>query len=394
MDELVTAKNKCGRIIRLALSLVNGCVAAYITVHYEGENPMLLLMLLVDAAIVLEHALLSRGKALTYTLLGSALYFNNSTIYLILYSIYRLSLFDLTGGRVDLHRGVFIFSILICIMLTIALGSIKDKLKETINARSTMLQVYFPLVSLGIMLSNVLTMSNLQHDMLSRKMELCIYVITLSWGLSALASSYIIVFYNIYSSKYEKSLTSLKERFNEKTELMRQASINPLTGLLNREAWKQEVENELLSGDGGCMILLDLDNFKLVNDNFGHPEGDRILIESAEIMRDTFGWSDILGHLSGDEFAVFLRGCLSKEIVEQRLNSLKIRRTRKFYAKNGDSFTLSFSAGYVFVSEKETEYELLMKKADTALYKQKEDGKNGFTLYTDDMKVLQGGGVG
>ena len=129
------------------------------------------------------------------------------------------------------------------------------------------------------------------------------------------------------------------------------------------------------------MIIFDLDNFKLVNDNFGHQYGDRILIETADMMRDTFRKDDILGHIGGDEFAVFLCGGVSREIVEQRLTTLKIRRKKEFNAKNGEVFTLSFSAGYTFAPEGKTSYEALVEQADIALYQQKAKGKNGFSAY-------------
>ncbi|HWM03688.1 MAG TPA: sensor domain-containing diguanylate cyclase, partial [Actinophytocola sp.] len=89
-------------------------------------------------------------------------------------------------------------------------------------------------------------------------------------------------------------------------ELVRLADEDPLTGLLNRRALTRELERRLAHGGTGALVLLDLDNFKDINDLRGHPAGDRVMCRLANVLRDRLGERHALSRLGGDEFAVVL----------------------------------------------------------------------------------------
>ena len=123
----------------------------------------------------------------------------------------------------------------------------------------------------------------------------------------------------------------------------------------------------------GTLILMDVDNFKEVNDQFGHLEGDAVLRYVTKLLKATFRHGDLIGRLGGDEFMVFLKGKISREILDQRMNQL--------YAELGDYPTLPItcSAGITSVHYQNFSYQESVLQADMALYKSKRDGKSHYT---------------
>ena len=106
-----------------------------------------------------------------------------------------------------------------------------------------------------------------------------------------------------------RALTRETVKLNER--LMRDATIDDLTGLLNRRGWRMTAERELArarrDGTSIALVVLDLDRLKEINDTRGHDEGDRVLCDTAERMRSAFRAGDVLARLGGDEFAALLR---------------------------------------------------------------------------------------
>lgn len=166
---------------------------------------------------------------------------------------------------------------------------------------------------------------------------------------------------------------------NEKLRIS--ASTDALTGLLNRTFMQYEIEKKLREENGkGTMILLDVDNFKQVNDKLGHPKGDEVLIRFSGVLREMFRRNDVIGRLGGDEFAVFLPGILPEEVLEEKMKQLSSRCIFTYFSDRGDEIKTSVSIGIVLADENDS-YETLYKKADKSLYKSKEKGKNTHTYY-------------
>ena len=104
-------------------------------------------------------------------------------------------------------------------------------------------------------------------------------------------------------------------------ELQRRASRDALSGLLNRATMEQSIRERLreLDPEESCaLFIVDLDNFKQINDTLGHRAGDEAIRQVGKILSGIFRASDIVGRLGGDEFAVFLCGRLSEELVRSR----------------------------------------------------------------------------
>ncbi len=153
-----------------------------------------------------------------------------------------------------------------------------------------------------------------------------------------------------------------------------------LTGLHNRSGFQQAVKQATAAHPGqGLLIIMDLDNFKQINDKFGHPEGDIALISFARQLDEFFNRSgDITARLGGDEFAVFVSRPLTVAAAEGMLRKFTDRVREAFEAEYpGEG--LSVSAGASFISEKTVESELY-RQTDAALYEAKRKGKDCFLI--------------
>lgn len=162
-------------------------------------------------------------------------------------------------------------------------------------------------------------------------------------------------------------------------ELEAQATTDALTGLLNRSAFSRATVAALDNGPVG-MLMIDLDDFKRVNDLAGHAAGDAVLVEVAQRMRATGRSSDVMARLGGDEFAVLIIGDTDARAFGERL----IQALRIHFAVDGRVFTVGASIGFVEASA-EVESERLAQQADIAMYSAKEQGKNRIVAYRNSM---------
>ena len=160
-----------------------------------------------------------------------------------------------------------------------------------------------------------------------------------------------------------------------------EARMDGLTGLLGRQQFFQMGEKLLADaektppGTGRCFFILDVDEFKKINDVYGHPAGDRVLEEVARHMKEIFEGKGILGRLGGDEFVALISNPLSKSDIETRLTRLKdgIRSIRI----GEEQATCSIG---VIPAEPGYTIEELYKYADRLLYEAKKKGKDQFVF--------------
>jgi len=154
--------------------------------------------------------------------------------------------------------------------------------------------------------------------------------------------------------------------------LVRLASLDTLTGLLNRREWMQRAGRALREADGSCVLLmLDLDHFKRVNDERGHPVGDEVLKLVGEVLRGELRASDLVGRYGGEEFCLLLRHCEPEAFgrLDARLHQALRRRCE---ASLG--FEADFSAGAVRVAPGEA-LAAAIQRADDQLYRAKHAGR-------------------
>lgn len=155
-----------------------------------------------------------------------------------------------------------------------------------------------------------------------------------------------------------------------------------LTGLKNRAAFDEEIKKRLEKKHGNvALMMIDIDNFKKVNDSLGHGEGDRILKLAATAIQNITGPSHVVARVGGDEFVVILSKIKEselKQLAERMVNKLKEELLAQRQLENMD---VSISIGIAYATMQD-EADTLYDKADYALYKSKENGKNQFSFYT------------
>ncbi len=166
------------------------------------------------------------------------------------------------------------------------------------------------------------------------------------------------------------------------------AERDPLTGIYNRSTFENLVSQHLkelsTTADGhGAMFMIDLDDFKRINDSFGHRMGDAVLSTVASRLNALFRHDDLVGRLGGDEFAVFLPGFPSEDYVHKRgveiCKALQINHPVKASSK-GQCQT-SCSVGIALYPEHGVTFDTLYQNADTAQYNAKRSGKNNYAVY-------------
>jgi diguanylate cyclase (GGDEF)-like protein/PAS domain S-box-containing protein len=165
-------------------------------------------------------------------------------------------------------------------------------------------------------------------------------------------------------------------------QLQHLADHDPLTDLRNRRSFEEELERELLRnsryGSGGALLLLDLDDFKGVNDTHGHLWGDEVLRGVARLLSSRLRSTDVLGRIGGDEFAVLLPEADRVRAVKLAEELLEVIREQQFETDRG---TLGITTSIGVVSLEDLEGSEAMVAADKAMYAAKREGRDRLTVY-------------
>ncbi|MBW8352140.1 GGDEF domain-containing protein, partial [Bacillus sp. IITD106] len=152
-----------------------------------------------------------------------------------------------------------------------------------------------------------------------------------------------------------------------------------LTGLKNRAAFEDLISDQLKKKNvDTALMMIDLDNFKLVNDRLGHSEGDRILKITAETIASFLSKKDNAVRIGGDEFSVIFAN-IQEEDIKMIASGMLHLMERRFHDLPED-IDVSMSIGIAFADENDS-VDTLYAKADSALYRSKNNGKNQFHIY-------------
>ena len=173
--------------------------------------------------------------------------------------------------------------------------------------------------------------------------------------------------------------------------LQDKAERDSLTKLLNKDAGRRQAEEyiEGFNGKANCaLLIIDLDNFKQVNDNFGHLFGDAVLTKAAKEIKKLFRNQDIIARIGGDEFMVLMRGTSDKALVQSRCARL-VTIFHSIFQDQGHKLPLSCSIGVALAPEHGGSYVELFRHADEALYRAKNLGKNNFTFYDPRTAAME-----
>lgn len=175
-------------------------------------------------------------------------------------------------------------------------------------------------------------------------------------------------------------LTRSAERQEELVaRLERQAAIDPLTGLVTRRVLDEAAQSAMsgaASGAGTSLILLDVDNFKSINDRFGHPGGDQVLVELAQILNRSARSTDVTSRMGGDEIALLLPGCSIDDLRRRAHEIVEHVRSHVFEIEGHEAVSVSVSVGMAHAPSQAVDLRSLYATADQALYEAKRSGRD------------------
>ena len=180
-----------------------------------------------------------------------------------------------------------------------------------------------------------------------------------------------------------KSLSDrLDRKIQEVSEMKSRSYKDALTGLWNRAYTEDAVDAMLREGVKGALFMIDMDNFKAINDNYGHLEGDKTLKFFAEIMTKYAGEGDVLCRIGGDEFVTFIKDQTSKSVLGNHaadiISDICHQLEECKYETNS-----SVSIGIAQCPEDGTDFKTLYNAADKALYYVKQNGKNSYHFFSE-----------
>ncbi len=186
-----------------------------------------------------------------------------------------------------------------------------------------------------------------------------------------------------YVSHVIGHIVDIHEEKLKEIELKLRADHDGLTGLMNKKATEELIGKIVSSYDDdkvGALLILDTDNFKGVNDNFGHQTGDMVLATIGEIIRNNFKGMDVTGRIGGDEFMVFANNIVKTENAERLAEKVEAQVIHAFDGSELEG-KVSMSIGIAACPQQGKDFDTLYKHADEALYYVKEHGKASWRLY-------------
>lgn len=177
------------------------------------------------------------------------------------------------------------------------------------------------------------------------------------------------------------SASKLREIVREYESAVEQAQYDPLTKLTNRQAAERIISAamSMRSSGANALVMLDIDDFKQINDGYGHDFGDEVLTAFAAELRSYFRKNDMVARLGGDEFCVFLVNIPSEEFVITKCQSL-IEKLNSLSFREKD-FHINCSLGIAIADSTSDSFESVYRDADSALYQSKRAGKNRVSVY-------------
>lgn len=186
-----------------------------------------------------------------------------------------------------------------------------------------------------------------------------------------------------YVTRIVGRLINIHEKKLKELDLLLRAEKDALTGLYNKGAVMQLIQNSLEDSKTDALhalMIVDLDNFKEVNDLMGHAQGDQVLADTADALNEIFKGGDIVGRIGGDEFVVFMRN-LNAISNADILAGKVVGSVDYMFDHEEKQIHVTCSVGVAIFPYHGTDYADLFNKADKALYTAKANGKSGYRIY-------------
>ncbi|MEF9921379.1 MAG: diguanylate cyclase [Anaerovoracaceae bacterium] len=180
--------------------------------------------------------------------------------------------------------------------------------------------------------------------------------------------------------------TDIDEEKRQEIAALQRSQHDPLTSALNRATF-QEMSEHYLANDKNmqhAFIMLDIDNFKLINDTYGHVAGDRALSYFVASLKPLLKKNDMIGRIGGDEFMIFLHNVVWGDALDKRINLI----SKYIQSPQGIFAPLSVSIGVSMFPKDGTTFQIQYKNADLAMYHAKQNGKNQHRFYASEFDSL------
>ncbi len=197
-------------------------------------------------------------------------------------------------------------------------------------------------------------------------------------------------YYDVSCYRLEEGTKKILGVWEEAPEDKNRLERDSLTDLLNKESACRQTEEFLMEKTEGRLFglaIVDLDNFKLVNDRYGHLFGDELLSLVAQKLRRLFRSTDVVARIGGDEFLIFMPNIPDRAVIVERCQML-IREIADMFDGKMQEVGLSCSVGIAYAPEHGANYQDLFRRADIALYRAKHLGKNCHVVY-DPLLQMQ-----
>lgn len=166
---------------------------------------------------------------------------------------------------------------------------------------------------------------------------------------------------------------TLSEKANFMIDMLKQkVDQDSMTGLLNRNAFEQHITKCIKSNPVGIFYMIDIDNFKQINDTYGHVKGDTVITDFANLLSQIFNSNAYISRLGGDEFAVFEPELSEEDVITHKAQSI-INGFSSLSSKYGDKLILSCSIGISFINDIDCSFKHLYHNADEGLYLSKKN---------------------
>ena len=202
--------------------------------------------------------------------------------------------------------------------------------------------------------------------------------ISLLWSESKEISHYVIIF---------EDITELKAR---KDEMEKMALYDPLTGLENRVLFQTRLDKAIHDAKRSmiktALLFIDIDNFKEINDSFGHEAGDRVLKAIAERLKANVRQNDTIARISGDEFTVLLSDIQNYEDAGKVTRAILAAFKEPIHIKSREIFVTA-SIGISITPEDSLNISTLINNADMAMYKAKQQGRDNYQFFSEEMNI-------
>ena len=185
-------------------------------------------------------------------------------------------------------------------------------------------------------------------------------------------------------------LEDVTEQAKAQQRIEHLARVDELTGLMNRSAFQQDMADRLDKvppGWTGALLMVDLDQFKMVNDTLGHPTGDRLLKAVAQRISAIVGRRGHVGRLGGDEFVILLDAVENQSAFEVIAKAI-IDVLGEPFAIEGQSLNIGASIGIALIPHHGQDHDILLKRADMALYRAKAMGRMTYFIFEDTLDLL------